>query len=80
MEPRGSNSEKTGGNADDYEKEGVEKTAIRNLMKRRNLQIDEFGSRVRVSRARRETFRARPPASMSDLKRDHARIYHGIGK
>src|ERR1700726_494416 len=76
----GSESEKTGGNADDYGRKGVEKTAIRNLMKRQSLQIDKFGSGVRVSRPGREAFRARPPASMSELKRDHARIYHGIDK
>jgi len=77
---RFSESEKTGGNADDYERKGIEKTAIRNLMKRRSLQIDKFGSGVRGSRATKQAFRARPPGSMSDLKRDHARIYHGIGK
>jgi hypothetical protein len=76
----GSESEKTGANADDYEMKGVEKTAIRNLLKGQSLQIDKFGSGARVPRPSRQAFRARPPASVSDLKRDHARIYHGIGK
>jgi hypothetical protein len=34
---------KLGGNADDYQNKGVEKKAIRNYMKTKDLQIDPLG-------------------------------------